>query len=137
MGFLLTRGEVDKPDIVAPGTAVSTIPNHAYESRESGTSMASPNAAGIVALLLSALKQDYPNWFPTQGLIKRALRMSATYMENYILIEQGGGIINVKNAYKLLRKWKESGFADNFQEYTISTESPNYLMDAEVRLLEK
>ena len=124
--FSSRGGEVDKPDIVAPGTAVSTIPNHAYESRESGTSMASPNAAGIVALLLSALKQDYPNWFPTQGLIKRALRMSATYMENYILIEQGGGIINVKNAYKLLRKWKESGFADNFQEYTISTESPNY-----------
>lgn len=124
--FSSRGGEVDKPDIVAPGTAVSTIPNHSYESRESGTSMASPNAAGIVCNLLSALRQEFPNFQPTQSLIKRALRASANKMKDYELIEQGGGIININHAYKTLKKWIETGFAENIQEYKVSTESNNY-----------
>ncbi|HVZ38234.1 MAG TPA: S8 family serine peptidase [Candidatus Kapabacteria bacterium] len=124
--FSSRGGEVDKPDVIAPGTAVSTIPRYAFQSRESGTSMASPYTAGVVALLLSAMKQEDSTWMPTQELMRRALRNSATILQDYPLIEQGGGMLNVRRAYDLLRSYRRSGFADDLQLYTISTFSPNY-----------
>lgn len=124
--FSSRGGEVDKPDVVAPGTAISTITRFAYDMRASGTSMASPYTAGVVALLLSALKQEFPGWIPGQALIRRALRVSAVPMEEYTIIEQGGGLVNVRRAYDLLRSWKRSGFANDVQEYRIETFSPNY-----------
>lgn len=124
--FSSRGGEVDKPDVLAPGTAVSTIPRYAFQSRESGTSMASPYTAGVVALLLSAMRQEDSAWMPTQGLISRALRSSGTILPDYPLIEQGGGMINVNRAYQMLKSYRNSGFADDFQLYRITTFSPNY-----------
>ena len=124
--FSSRGGEVDKPDVVAPGTAISTIPRFSYDMRASGTSMASPYTAGVVALLLSAAKQKYPDWIPGQGLIRRALRQSAVPLEGYSSIEQGGGVVNVRRAWEILQRWKRTGYADAFQEYAISTYSPSY-----------
>lgn len=124
--FSSRGGEVDKPDVLAPGTAVSTIPRYAFQSRESGTSMASPYTAGVAALLLSAMRQEDSTWMPTQALLRRALRSSAQILPDYPLIEQGGGMINVRRAYQLLRDFRSSGYAEGFQDYTISTASPNY-----------
>lgn len=43
-----------KPDVVAPGVSVrSAVPGNAYGSK-SGTSMATPNAVGVAALVMSA-----------------------------------------------------------------------------------
>ena len=124
--FSSRGGEVDKPDVVAPGTAISTIPRFSFDMRASGTSMASPYTAGVVALLLSAAKQEFPSWTPGQGLIRRALRQSANPLPGYALIEQGGGVVNVGRAWETLRRWKRTGYADSFQEYEISTFSPFY-----------
>ncbi|MDB5034537.1 MAG: peptidase and in kexin sedolisin [Chlorobi bacterium] len=124
--FSSRGGEVDKPDVMAPGTAVSTIPRYAFESRESGTSMASPYTTGVVAVLLSAMRQEDSTWMPTQELMRRALRYSGHLMPDYAPIEQGGGLINVRRAYSLLRDYKRSGFAGDLQLYKISTTSPNY-----------
>jgi subtilisin family serine protease len=124
--FSSRGGEVDKPDVVAPGTAVSTITRFAFDPRLSGTSMASPYATGVVALLLSAMRQEDSTWMPTQELVRRVLRSTARTMPEYAAIEQGGGIIDVRHAYEVLRRAHRNGFASDLQQYTISTYSPNY-----------
>lgn len=124
--FSSRGGEVNKPDVVAPGSAVSTIVRFAFDPKASGTSMASPYVAGVVAVLLSAMQQEYPGWMPTQELMRRVLRYSARELPHYAAVEQGGGVVNVESAYRLLKRLRHSGLADDVQTYTISTYSPNY-----------
>mgnify|MGYP000303648009 CR=1 FL=1 len=125
--FSSRGGEVDKPDVVAPGTAISTVPRFSFDMRASGTSMASPYTAGVIALLLSAAAEEYPGWIPAQSLIRRALRTSARRLPQYAAIEQGGGMVDVTAAWALIKRWKASGYAADFQEYTVTTDSPGYI----------
>ncbi|HSB85846.1 MAG TPA: S8 family serine peptidase, partial [Ilumatobacteraceae bacterium] len=103
-----------KPQIVAPGAAVSTTPMWqpggpvagTYTlppgySMLNGTSMASPQAAGSAALLISAAKQMNVQKQPDQ--LRQALRSSARYIANYGAYEQGNGLINVPAAWDLLK----------------------------------
>jgi hypothetical protein len=103
-----------KPQIVAPGAAVSTTPMWqpggpvagTYDlppgySMLNGTSMASPQAAGSAALLVSAAKQMNVQKQPDQ--LRQALRSSARFIANYGAYEQGNGLINVPAAWDLLK----------------------------------
>ncbi|KRF41389.1 serine protease [Terrabacter sp. Soil810] len=105
-----------KPEIVAPGAAISTTPMWetsspvpgtydlpAGYSMLQGTSMASPQAAGAGALLVSAAKQSGLQSKPSQ--IREALTSSARYLDpaRFGAYEQGNGLINVGAAWDLLK----------------------------------
>ena len=102
-----------KPQVVAPGNAVSPIPTWQNGSclttpncgpgygMFNGTSMASPQAAGAGALLLSAAVQSDVGHNPAQ--LRKALNSSARFIPGYGAYEQGHGLIRVGEAWDLLK----------------------------------
>jgi subtilisin family serine protease len=102
------------PDLVAPGAAISTIPVWQPQgclaqvcpvgyALFNGTSMASPQAAGAGALLISAAKAAGAQKQPDQ--IRKALLSSSRYLTGrYQAYEQGVGLIDVGAAWNLLRQ---------------------------------
>ncbi|MBI5651264.1 MAG: S8 family serine peptidase [Chloroflexi bacterium] len=104
-----------KPSFVAPGSAISTVPT--WQPGQpvggtyvlppgyamfNGTSMASPQAAGAAALLVSAAKQANVQKQPAQ--IRQAMISSARFLTGrYQAYEQGNGLINVGAAWNLLK----------------------------------
>ncbi|MBN2571007.1 MAG: S8 family serine peptidase [Ignavibacteriales bacterium] len=123
--FSSKGGEVSKPDIISPGACNSTIPPWRFGARSWGTSMSSPYTAGVMALLLSAVQKDYPGLKVPAMLIYKAVRESGTKFDIYSHIDQGGGLINVVNAYKLLKKFIDGGEIDKFESYTTTSFAPN------------
>ena len=103
-----------KPQIVAPGSAVSTVPTWqpggsvggtyvlpAGYAMFNGTSMASPQAAGAAALLVSAAKQAGVQVQPAQ--LRQAMNSSARFLPGYGAYEQGNGLVRVGAAWDLLK----------------------------------
>lgn len=102
-----------KPNIVASGAAISTIPMWQGQgclaqvcpvgyALFNGTSMASPQAAGGAALLISAAKQTSVQKQPAQ--IRQAINSSARFLAGrYQAYEQGHGLMNVGAAWDLLQ----------------------------------
>ena len=76
-----------EPDVLAPGVNIySTWAGGGFQTK-SGTSMAAPHLAGVVALLLDA----YPI---TPGLVKEALTTTAVSLSGYDSNTQGQGRID-------------------------------------------
>ncbi len=105
-----------KPSFVAPGSAISTTPlwqpggpvpgTYALPpgySMLNGTSMASPQAAGGAALLISAAKQQNVQEQPDQ--LRQAITSSARFLDSarFGAYEQGNGLMNVAAAWNLLK----------------------------------
>ncbi|MEU9361636.1 S8 family serine peptidase [Streptomyces sp. NPDC048301] len=105
-----------KPEVVAPGAAVSSVPTWqpgegvaetGYElppgyGMFNGTSMASPQVAGAVALLLSAGTQTGTKVTPQR--LRTALTSSADFLEDQPAYAQGAGLVSVPEAWKLLAR---------------------------------
>lgn len=104
-----------KPEIVAPGSAISAVPTWqpgqpvvgtytlppGYGMFQ-GTSMASPQMAGAAALLLSAAQANGKSVTPAQ--LRKSLFSSARFLTDYSAYEQGNGLANVAAAWNLLQK---------------------------------
>ncbi len=118
--FSSRGGELAKPDIVAPGAAIATVPRYARSGRMWGTSMSSPFAAGSLALLYSGALQEFSDRVPF-NLVKRAIINSAQWMDAYDLIEQGGGLCQIPAAFELLNKSIQQDFLAPVKEFTVST----------------
>lgn len=105
-----------KPNIAAPGSAVSTVPQWLKQpdlaeagytlpigyAMFNGTSMASPQAAGAAAVLLSGtLAKEIP---VTPKRLRDALYTAAKPFKGESVAGQGTGQVNVPGAWSLLQK---------------------------------
>jgi len=105
MFYFSSRGaELAKPDIVCPGFAASTVP--IFEKGRNvyrGTSMAAPQAAGAVALLLSAaVDEGLPirrDW------VFAALQRTAKPVPGYGPLDIGPGLVDVPAAWEIYKKY--------------------------------
>ncbi|MZD10202.1 S8 family serine peptidase [Streptomyces sp. SID5785] len=104
------------PTITAPGAAINTtqtwLPGApvaeagyglpAGYSMLQGTSMASPQAAGASALLISAAKQRHLDLTPAK--LRTALTSTARHISGEQAYAEGSGLIDIVDAWKSLRK---------------------------------
>ncbi len=111
VAFFSSRGgELAKPDLVTPGIAYSTVPRWSTgEERNAGTSMAAPHAAGLAALVVSALAAA--GKVPDAASIKRALMVTAAALPGASWVDQGAGVPDVGLAWAWLeegRRWLDA-----------------------------
>ncbi len=98
--FSSRGGERAGPDLLAPGTAWSVVPRFdAGNEEKSGTSMASPHMAGVVARLLSIPRIGGP---PRRQLVIQALRATARPITDATVLDQGSGVPDIFAASRWL-----------------------------------
>ncbi|MGW3950538.1 S8 family serine peptidase [Streptomyces sp. NPDC004752] len=104
------------PTLTAPGAAINTtqtwlpggpVAEAGYSlpagySMLQGTSMASPQAAGASALLLSAAQQRHIDLDP--ATLRTALTSTADHIKGVQAYEEGAGLINIVDAWQAVRK---------------------------------
>lgn len=119
--FSSRGGEYNKPDFVCPGFAAATVP--LWEEGKNvmrGTSMASPQAAGAAALVLSAAKAE---GLPIRrDILNAALRRSAKEIPGYNTIDQGYGLVNIEKAYEIYKSLAKR--ENSVLSFNVETKSP-------------
>lgn len=124
--FSSRGGELAKPDIATPGYAASTVPRWVSEGDFwRGTSMASPYAAGLCAVLISHVQAEHPNTPVRACDVKRALCLSASPLPNTTFLDVGYGVPDLTKAAELLDKLTASAADDPVIDYDVSTPCPH------------
>lgn len=107
-----------KPSLLAPGSALSSVPQFATGfANYRGTSMASPETSGGLALVLSAAQQL--KLATDRSSVTQAVYRSTKKIANLSWIEQGYGLFNVPAAVQALQTSKGRLPV----EYSVSTQS--------------
>ena len=100
-----TEGEL-KPDVAFPGGMIYSSVNNGLYYMNSGTSMATPHAAGSVALIRQALEERFPNYSKEkleallQNLVMSTAKPAINPESNtyYSPRQQGAGLADVTGA---------------------------------------
>src|SRR5206468_281577 len=99
--FSSRGGDSDKPDLLAPGVAFSSVPRwNTGDEIKGGTSMAAPHATGLAACLVSAMTQEGRR--PGAAEVMQALRVSATPLAGASILDAGAGVPKLEAAYRWL-----------------------------------
>jgi subtilisin family serine protease len=104
--FSARGGELGKPDFVTPGVAYSTVPRwNSGDEVKGGTSMASPHAAGLAALLVSGMLQEKLPIRPRA--VRQALMVTARPTKGDTYLDGGTGVAQVGPALEWLRAGRD------------------------------
>lgn len=123
--FSSRGGELDKPDVVAPGYATSTVPKWIRKGDFwRGTSMATPYVSGLAAVLLSDAMQRHANTPVRSFWVKSALKGAGRPVEGYNALDVGAGLPDLVRAAELLDTHLANAAADPLMGYEVTTESP-------------
>ncbi len=124
-GFSSRGGELGKPDIATPGMMSSTVPMWTRGRGDfwSGTSMASPYAAGMCALLAQQVREKV-GAAPRADWVKRALQDSGEAIPGFTPLDYGAGRPDMVKAAARVEEIARSGAADPLYGFEVSTESP-------------
>ncbi len=120
--FSSRGGEMAKPEVVAPGFAASTVP--VYEEGRNvfrGTSMASPQVSGALALIYSAALAS--NLSIRGDVARSAVMRGAVPIAGYGPADQGYGLVNVPRAWAAYQALSERKASQPIR-YKVETESP-------------
>jgi hypothetical protein len=120
--FSSRGGELEKPDVLAPGTASSSVANHDTRDVKAGTSMAAPQISGVYALLASAAAAKSTR--VNGNVLKRALLHSARPIRQYSPLAQGAGIPDVERAFQALKALAKANEPFSVAGYSIRTTVP-------------
>jgi subtilisin family serine protease len=122
--FSSRGGESNKPDVVSPGGASSSVP--AFEKGDAfwGTSMACPQVAGAAAILFSSA--EHYNFEVNGAMIKKAIKFGAIPLEGYLHTDQGFGLVNIQNSFDYLKILSERKEYQKVAEYNIETNNSFY-----------
>ena len=124
--FSSCGGEVDKPDFAVPGWSTSTVPRWVQRGDYwAGTSMASPYAAGLCALLISDAMANHPGVQIRACDVRRALTLSCHSSPGANTLMEGHGVPDMVVAARILDKLVEQSAPDPVLGYDITTPSPH------------
>lgn len=120
--FSSRGGELAKPDIVTPGLATSTVPRYVRRGDHwGGTSMASPYAAGLCAVLISDALANHSGKKVRAWDVRRALCLSARPVADATVLDMGWGVPDLPKAGEILNSLVPLAEDDPVIGYDIST----------------
>ncbi len=122
--FSSRGGDTFKPDIIAPGSACSTVPLWGDRDLMQGTSMSSPAAAGAIACIVDGLVRHESEYKIDNAIILRAVKNTGRALDGWTVLDVGGGVIDMPAAYEyaqLLCSQKEN---EGLREYRIVNRGP-------------
>lgn len=123
--FSSRGGELDKPTVAVPGYATSTVPRwNRSNDFWRGTSMASPYAAGMGAVMISSAEFRHPDREQRSSWVKAALQGAAAPMYGFNALDYGAGIPELGKAVSAYEQMVSTLGGDALFDYAVKTNSP-------------
>ncbi|GMT33259.1 hypothetical protein PFISCL1PPCAC_24556, partial [Pristionchus fissidentatus] len=105
--------------ISAPGAAVTGVPKYCRKANQlmNGTSMSSPNAAGAISCLISAMKAEGTK--PTVPQLRTALENTGRPLGENDKLSIGQGLVQIDSAYEWLKALPKGILPDALKSFEV------------------